>query len=166
MTLLDGDIVRKGLSSELGFSREHRDINILRIGFVAGEITKHGGVTICAVIAPFDAVRRQVRSAVQCHGGFVLVYLSTPLETCERRDPKGLYARARAGLVENFTGISDDYEIPEDADLVVDTREGTPEAAAQQILLYLERRGYLPGRSRSNPREIAARNQPVEAAGR
>jgi adenylyl-sulfate kinase len=166
VTLLDGDIVRKRLSSELGFSREHRDINILRIGFVASEITKHGGITICAVIAPFDAVRRQVRSAVQSHGGFVLVYLSTPLETCESRDPKGLYARARGGLVENFTGISGDYEIPEDADLIVDTREGTPEAAAQQILLYLERRGYLQGRPWSSPREIAARNQPVEVAAR
>jgi len=166
VTLLDGDIVRKLLSSELGFSREHRDMNILRTGFVASEITKHGGITICAVIAPFDAARRQVRSAVQSHGGFVLVYLSTPLETCEQRDPKGLYAKARAGLIRNFTGISDDYEIPEDADLMIDTREGTPEAAAQEILLYLERRGFLQARPWSNPREIHAKNQPLEAVAR
>jgi sulfate adenylyltransferase len=166
VTLLDGDSVRKHLSSELGFSREHRDVNILRIGYVASEITKHGGITICAVIAPFDAVRRQVRSAVQSHGGFVLVYLSTPLETCEQRDPKGLYAKARAGLVQNFTGVSDDYEIPMDAELTIDTREGTPETAAQEILAYLERRGFLQGRPWSNPREAAARNQPVEAVAR
>jgi adenylyl-sulfate kinase len=166
VTLLDGDSVRKHLSSELGFSREDRDINILRIGFVASEITRHGGITICAVIAPFDAVRRQVRSAVQTQGGFVLVYLSTPLETCEQRDPKGLYAKARAGLVQNFTGVSDDYEIPVDADLIFDTSEGTPETAAQEILMYLERKGILQGRPWSNPREIAARNQPVEVAAR
>jgi adenylyl-sulfate kinase len=166
VTLLDGDAVRKLLSSELGFSREHRDMNILRIGFVASEITKHGGITICAVIAPFDAVRRQVRSAVQSHGGFVLVYLSTPLETCEQRDPKGLYAKARAGLIQNFTGISDEYEIPEDADLTIDTREGTPETAAQEILMYLERRGFLRARPWGNPREMNAKNQPLEAVAR
>jgi sulfate adenylyltransferase len=135
-------------------------------GYVASEITKHGGITICAVIAPFDAVRRQVRSAVQSHGGFVLVYLSTPLETCEQRDPKGLYAKARAGLIQNFTGISDDYEIPEDADLTIDTSEGTPKAAAQEILLYLERKGFVRARTWANPRELNAKNQLLEPVAR
>jgi sulfate adenylyltransferase len=99
--------VRKHLSSELGFSREHRDINIRRIGFVASEITKNGGIAICAPIAPYDSTRKEVRAMVQPQGGFILVYVSTPLETCEARDRKGLYAKARAGLVDQFTGISD-----------------------------------------------------------
>jgi len=107
ITLLDGDIVRNHLSSELGFSREHRDINIRRIGFVASEITKNGGIAICAPIAPYDSVRKEVRSMIQPLGGFVLVYLSTPLEVCEERDRKGLYAKARAGIIKQFTGISD-----------------------------------------------------------
>src|SRR5260370_10870794 len=107
VTLLDGDIVRKHLSSELGFSREHRDINIRRIGFVASEITKNGGIAICAPIAPFDAVRKQVRAMIQPHGGFILVHLATPLEVCESRDRKGLYAKPRAVLVQQFTCISD-----------------------------------------------------------
>ena len=106
VTLLDGDIVRKHLSSELGFSREHRDINIRRIGFVASEITKNGGIAICAPIAPYDEVRKQVRAMIQPHGGFILVHLATALEVCEKRDRKGLYAKARAGLVKHFTGIS------------------------------------------------------------
>ncbi len=143
VTLLDGDIVRKHLSSELGFSREHRDINILRIGFVASEITKNGGIAICAPIAPFDAVRKQTRIMIQPHGGFILVHLATPLEVCESRDRKGLYAKARAGLVQQFTGISDPYEVPEDAEVVLDTNEIAPEEAAQQIFLHLERMGFI-----------------------
>lgn len=143
VTLLDGDIVRKNLSSELGFSREHRDINILRIGFVASEITKNGGIAICAPIAPYDTVRKQVRALIQPYGGFVLVHLSTSLEVCESRDRKGLYAKARAGLVQQFTGISDPYEAPQDADVVVDTSDLTPEEAAQQIFLYLQRTGFI-----------------------
>ena len=143
VTLLDGDIVRKHLSSELGFSREHRDINIRRIGFVASEITKNGGIAICAPIAPYDSTRKEVRAMVQPHGGFILVYLSTPLETCEARDRKGLYAKARAGLVKQFTGISDPYEAPNDADAVIDTTDLTPEEAAQEIFLRLERQGYI-----------------------
>jgi sulfate adenylyltransferase len=143
VTLLDGDIVRKHLSSELGFSREHRDINIRRIGFVASEITKNGGIAICAPIAPYDAIRKEVRAVIQPHGGFVLVYLSTPLETCEARDRKGLYAKARAGVVQQFTGISDPYEVPSDADVVIDTADLTPEEAAQEIFLHLERHGYI-----------------------
>jgi sulfate adenylyltransferase len=143
VTLLDGDIVRKHLSSELGFSREHRDINIRRIGFVASEITKNGGIAICAPIAPYDAIRKEVRTMIQPHGGFVLVYLSTPLETCEARDPKGLYAKARAGVIQHFTGISDPYEAPSDAEVVIDTTDVTPEEAAQEIFLHLKRQGYI-----------------------
>jgi len=143
VTLLDGDIVRKHLSSELGFSREHRDINIRRIGFVASEITKNGGIAICAPIAPYDAIRKEVRTMIQPHGGFVLVHLSTPLETCEARDPKGLYAKARAGVIQHFTGISDPYEAPSDAEVVIDTTDVTPEEAAQEIFLHLKRQGYI-----------------------
>ncbi|RMH06317.1 MAG: bifunctional sulfate adenylyltransferase/adenylylsulfate kinase [Nitrospirae bacterium] len=145
VTLLDGDIVRKHLSSELGFSKEHRDINIRRIGFVASEITKNGGIAICAPIAPYDQVRKDVRAMVEPGGGFVLVYVKTPLEVCEARDRKGLYAKARAGLIQQFTGISDPYEIPTDAEVVVDTTELSPEEATQEILLYLEREGYIAG---------------------
>jgi sulfate adenylyltransferase len=143
VTLLDGDIVRKHLSSELGFSREHRDINIRRIGFVASEITKNGGIAICAPIAPYDAVRKEVRTMIQPHGRFVLVYVSTSLKTCEARDPKGLYAKARAGVIQHFTGVSDPYEAPSDAEVVIDTTDVTPEEAAQEIFLHLERQGYI-----------------------
>ena len=143
VTLLDGDLVRKHLSSELGFSKEHRDLNIRRIGFVASEITKNGGIAICAPIAPYDSVRKEVRAAVQPGGGFVLVHLSTGLPACESRDRKGLYAKARAGLVQHFTGISDPYEEPTDAEVVIDTTDLSPEEAAQEILLYLERQGYI-----------------------
>jgi sulfate adenylyltransferase len=143
VTLLDGDLVRKHLSSELGFSKEHRDLNIRRIGFVASEITKNGGIAICAPIAPYDSVRKEVRAAVQLGGGFVLVHLSTGLATCESRDRKGLYAKARAGLVQHFTGISDPYQEPTDAEVVINTGDLSPEDAAQKILLYLERQGYI-----------------------
>jgi sulfate adenylyltransferase len=143
VTLLDGDLVRKHLSSELGFSKEHRDINIRRIGFVASEITKNGGIAICAPIAPYDSVRKEVRRMIEAVGGFVLVYVATPLDVCEQRDRKGLYAKARAGMVKEFTGISDPYEPPEDAQVVIDTAELTPEEAAQEVLLYLEKEGYI-----------------------
>jgi sulfate adenylyltransferase len=143
VTLLDGDLVRKHLSSELGFSKEHRDINIRRIGYVASEITKNGGIAICAPIAPYDSVRKQVREMIQPHGGFILVHVSTPIETCEQRDRKGLYAKARAGLVQNFTGVSDPYEVPADADVTIDTANLTPEEAAQEIILHLEREGFI-----------------------
>nr|MDP9122512.1 bifunctional sulfate adenylyltransferase/adenylylsulfate kinase [Acidobacteriota bacterium] len=142
VTLLDGDIVRKHLSSELTFSKEHRDINIRRIGFVAAEITKNGGIALCAPIAPYDAVRKEVRALVEPHGGFVLVHVATPLAVCEERDRKGLYAKARAGILKEFTGISDPYEVPADAELSIDTAELTVEEAAQEILLFLEREGY------------------------
>jgi sulfate adenylyltransferase len=143
VTLLDGDIVRKHLSSELGFSKEHRDINIRRIGFVASEITKNGGIAICAPIAPYDAIRKDVRAMVEPGGGFLLVHVSTSLEVCEARDRKGLYAKARAGALREFTGISDPYEVPEDADVTIDTTHLTPEEAAQQIILHLESEGYV-----------------------
>jgi len=146
VTLLDGDIVRKNLSSELGFSKEHRDINIKRIGFVASEITKNGGIAICAPIAPYDKIRKEVRNSITPVGGFVLVYVSTPLEVCELRDRKGLYAKARAGIIKDFTGISDPYEPPEDAEIVIDTTDLTPEEEVQKIILHLEREGYIAGR--------------------
>jgi sulfate adenylyltransferase len=145
VTLLDGDIVRRNLSSELTFSREHRDINIRRIGFVASEITKNGGIAICAPIAPYDRVRREVRRMVSERGGFVLVHVSTPLDVCEARDRKGIYAKARAGLVKEFTGISDPYEEPGDAEIVIDTSEATPDQCTQQVLLYLEKEGFITG---------------------
>lgn len=143
VTILDGDLVRKHLSSELGFSKEHRDINIRRIGYVASEITKNGGIAICAPIAPYEAVRKQVRELVEPVGGFVLVHVATPLETCEQRDRKGLYAKARAGIVKEFTGISDPYEAPKNAEVVINTAELSPEESAQEIILHLERQGYI-----------------------
>lgn len=146
VTLLDGDIVRKHLSSELGFSREHRNINILRIGFVASEITKNGGIAICAPIAPYAATRREVREMIAPLGGFIEVHVATPLDICEARDRKGLYAKARAGLLKEFTGISDPYETPEHAEVVIDPNDGTPGEAAQRILLKLESLGYIRGR--------------------
>jgi sulfate adenylyltransferase len=143
VTLLDGDIVRKHLSSELNFSKEHRDINIRRIGFVAAEITKNGGIALCAPIAPYDSVRKEVRQSIEEGGGFVLVHVATPIDVCEERDRKGLYAKARAGILKEFTGISDPYEEPADADLVIDASAMSPEEAAQEILLFLEREGYV-----------------------
>jgi sulfate adenylyltransferase len=143
VTLLDGDLVRKHLSSELGFSKEHRDINIRRIGYVASEITKNGGIAICAPIAPYDATRKAVRHMIEGFGGFVLVHAATTIEVCEQRDRKGLYAKARAGIVKEFTGISDPYEAPADAEVVIDTAQLSPEEAAQMILLHLEREGFV-----------------------
>lgn len=145
VTLLDGDLVRRHLSSELGFSKEHRDINIRRIGFVASEITKNGGIAICAPIAPYDNVRKEVRALVSRGGGFILVHVSTPIEVCEQRDRKGLYAKARAGIVKQFTGISDPYEVPDDAEVTIDTTETMPAEAAQEIILHLEREGFIAG---------------------
>jgi sulfate adenylyltransferase len=143
VTLLDGDPVRKHLSSELGFSKEHRDLNIQRIGYVASEITKNGGIAICAPIAPYDEVRKRVRKMIEPLGGFMLVHVSTPLEVCEDRDRKGLYAKARQGIIKEFTGISDPYEIPADADMSLDTTDISPENAAHRVILHLEREGYI-----------------------
>ena len=143
VTLLDGDIVRKNLSSELTFSKEHRDLNIQRIGFVASEITKNGGIAICAPIAPYTATRRQVRETISPVGGFFEAFVSTPIEVCEQRDRKGLYAMARAGKIKGFTGIDDPYEVPENAEIVIDTAELSPDLAAHRILLTLEKFGYV-----------------------
>ena len=143
VTILDGDLVRKHLSSELGFSKEHRDINIRRIGYVASEITKNGGIAICAPIAPYDSTRKAVRGMIEPVGGFILVHIATSVETCEQRDRKGLYAKARAGILKEFTGISDPYEEPKDADVVINTADLSPEEAAQQIILHMEREGFI-----------------------
>jgi sulfate adenylyltransferase len=143
VTLLDGDVVRQHLSTELGFSRDDRDLNIRRIGFVAAEITKHRGIALCAPIAPYDRTRREVRQMVEGVGGFVLVHVATPLEVCEQRDRKGLYAKARAGLLPQFTGVSHPYEEPRDAEIVIDTQNEPPEEAVRQILEYLYERGFL-----------------------
>ena len=146
VTLLDGDLVRKNLSSELGFSKEHRDLNIRRVGFVASEITRNGGIAICAPIAPYDSIRKEVREMVSPGGGFLLIHAATPIDVCESRDRKGLYAKARAGLIETFTGVSDPYESPEDAEITIDTTDISPGEAVQEIILYLEREGYIGGR--------------------
>jgi sulfate adenylyltransferase len=143
VTLFDGDLVRKHLSSELGFSKEHRDLNIRRIGYVASEITKNRGIAICAPIAPYDGPRKEVRAMIEPVGGFLIVYLCPPIEVCEERDRKGLYAKARAGILKDFTGISDPYEPPTDAEVVINTAELSPEEAAQEIILHLEREGFI-----------------------
>jgi sulfate adenylyltransferase len=143
VTLLDGDLVRKNLSSELTFSKEHRDLNISRIGFVASEIIKNCGIALCAPIAPYAKVRKQVQQLIESRGGFILVHVSTPVKTCEQRDRKGLYAKARAGIIKEFTGISDPYEAPDKADLVFDTTELSPEECVQEIILHLEKEGYI-----------------------
>ena len=143
VTLLDGDVVRRHLSSELGFSKEHRDINIRRIGFVASEITKNGGACICAPIAPYDKVRKDVRAMIEPLGGFFLVHIATPLAVCESRDPKGLYAKARAGILQHFTGVSDPYEIPDDAEITIDTSATTPGDAANIVIQRLRSLGYF-----------------------
>jgi len=143
VSLLDGDIVRKNLSSELGFSKEHRDLNIRRIGYVASEITKNGGIAICAPIAPYTATRRAVRESIAPLGGFVEIHVSTSVEVCEQRDRKGLYALARAGKIKEFTGISDPYEAPENAETVIDTVDISPDLAAHRILVKLESMGFI-----------------------
>jgi len=138
VTLLDGDVVRKHLSSELGFSKEHRDINIRRIGYVASEITKNGGIAICAPIAPYTATRRAVREMIEAFGAFVEVHVATPLEVCEARDRKGLYKLAREGKIKEFTGISDPYEAPAAPELRLETDGFEVDYCAQQVLLKLE----------------------------
>ena len=142
-TLLDGDIVRRYLSSELGFSKEHRDLNVMRVGFVASEITKNRGIAICALIAPYKDVRRQVRELVGQYGDFIEVYVSTPLTVCEQRDRKGLYAQARAGKISGFTGIDDPYEEPKHPEIVIDTTNFTPEESSAKVITYLTEAGYI-----------------------
>jgi len=143
VTLLDGDIVRRNLSSQLSFSKEDRDINVRRIGFVAGEITKNRGIAICAPIAPYNGTRAEIRNAIESYGGFIEVHVSTPINICEKRDRKGMYAKARAGLIKGFTGVDDPYEIPESPEVRIDTADLTPDEAAQEILLFLGQKGYI-----------------------
>jgi sulfate adenylyltransferase len=141
VTLLDGDIVRKNLSSELTFSEEHRNLNVTRIGFVASEITKNGGIALCAPIAPYEESRQKNRKLISRYGGFIEIHIATPLEVCEQRDHKGLYAKARAGLVKGVTGISDPYISPSKPEIIIDTSKMTPAEAVQEIFLYLEEQG-------------------------
>lgn len=145
VTLLDGDVVRKHLSSELGFSKEHRDINIQRIGYVASEITKNGGIAICAPIAPYTKTRRKVREMIEEYGSFIEVHVATSVEECERRDRKGLYKLAREGKIKEFTGISDPYETPEKAELVCETVNVSPDDCAHDVMLKLESMGLIAG---------------------
>jgi sulfate adenylyltransferase len=143
VSLLDGDEVRQHLSAGLDFSRADRDTNIRRIGWVAALVTKHGGIAVCCPIAPYDATRREVRAMVDVVGHFVLVHVATPLRVCEARDPKGLYARARAGEITEFTGVSDPYEPPADADVVLDTTEISVDEAADAVLAHLRTAGLF-----------------------
>ncbi|MEL6519806.1 MAG: bifunctional sulfate adenylyltransferase/adenylylsulfate kinase [Pseudomonadota bacterium] len=143
VTLLDGDIVRKNLSSELGFSKEHRDLNIRRIGYVASEITKNGGIAICAPIAPYASTRRAVREDIEQYGAFVEVHVATSIDECERRDRKGLYKLAREGKIKEFTGISDPYDVPEKPELSLDTESVDVDFCAQQVFLKLESMGLI-----------------------
>jgi sulfate adenylyltransferase len=144
VTLLDGDVVRRLLSAGLGFSRADRELNLARIGFVAAEAARHGGIALCAPIAPYASSRARMRQlALDAGADFLLVWVATPLAECERRDRKGLYARARTGEIDSFTGISDPFEPPTDADLVLDTTDLTPEQAAEAVLGLLRARGYL-----------------------
>jgi sulfate adenylyltransferase len=143
VSLLDGDIVRRHLSSELNFSREHRDINVRRIGFVASEITKNRGIAICAPIAPYQRTRDEIRKAIEHYGGFFEIHVSTPITECEKRDRKGMYAKARAGLLKGFTGVDDPYETPKTPELRIDTSHITPEEAAREVLLLLSRKKFV-----------------------
>ena len=160
VTSLDGDVVRRNLSAGLTFSREDRETNIRRIGWVAAEISRHGGVAVCSPIAPFDETRRQVRAMVEDAGGaFFLVHVATPLEECERRDRKGLYAKARRGEIPEFTGISSPYEEPTDAAVRVDTTGRSIEEALDDVLAALEESGHLDLRAadatETRPRMVA-----------
>ncbi len=143
VTMLDGDVVRTHLSSELGFSKEDRSINVRRVGYVAGEITRHGGIVICSLIAPYEADRLANREMISSLGGYVEVHVSTPLEVCEARDEKGLYAKARLGIINDFTGISDPYEAPSNPELVIDTSQAELSACVDVIVDKLKQLGYL-----------------------
>jgi sulfate adenylyltransferase len=143
VSLLDGDIVRRNLSSNLSFSKEDRDTNVRRIGFVASEITKNRGIAICAPIAPYENTRKEIRATIEAYGGFVEVHVSTPIGVCEKRDRKGMYAKARAGLIKGFTGVDDPYEVPDSPEIRIDTTNLTPNEAAQEILLFLGEGGYI-----------------------
>jgi len=142
-TILDGDVVRTHLSKGLGFSKEGRSTNIQRIGYVASEITKHRGIAVCAPIAPYEADRQINRELISQYGGYIEVFVDTPLEICEQRDVKGLYAKARAGIIKGFTGIDDPYEAPENAEVLCKAGEQTVEDSVEKILDKLFELGYL-----------------------
>ena len=142
LTVLDGDVVRTHLSKGLGFSKEDRDTNILRIGYVAGEIARHNGTVICAAISPYAQTRNEVKKMVGAER-FIEVFMDTPLEVCEDRDVKGLYAKARAGEIKGFTGIDDPYEAPRDPEIRLTTENKTPEETAKDVIDYLEEKGFL-----------------------
>ena len=142
VTLLDGDVVRTHLSKGLGFSKEDRDTNIRRIGFVASEIVRHDGAVICAVVSPYESTRNEVKEQIG-PDSFVLVYVATPLEECERRDTKGLYAKARRGEIRGMTGIDDPYERPSTPDIVMHTTNRDPGACADEIERLLEGKGFI-----------------------
>ncbi|MGV3739841.1 MAG: bifunctional sulfate adenylyltransferase/adenylylsulfate kinase [Gammaproteobacteria bacterium] len=143
ITLLDGDVIRRNLSNGLGFSKADRDIQIRRIGYVAAEITKHGGIAICAAIAPYSELRQQIRSTINEYGGFIEIYVATPLSVCKKRDIKGLYRQAELGLIQHFTGVSDPYEEPVNPEITIDTSVMTVHDAVQKIFSYLITQGYF-----------------------
>jgi sulfate adenylyltransferase len=142
LTILDGDVVRTHLSKGLGFSKDDRDTNILRIGFVAGEIVRHSGTVLCAAVSPYSQTRNEVKNMVG-HDSFIEVFVNTPLEVCETRDIKGLYAKARAGEIKGFTGIDDPYEAPRDPEITLDTVTYSPDENARKIVEYLASRGFI-----------------------
>ena len=140
VTRIDGDVLRGMLSSDLGFSRRDRELNLKRASYVAGEVVKHGGTVVCAMIAPYQQARDQAKAHVEsCGGRFVEVYLSTPLEVCESRDPKGMYAQARQGVIQGFTGIDSPFEVPSAPDITLNTVDATPAQSLQQLWLELEK---------------------------
>lgn len=143
ITFLDGDVIREHLSKGLGFSKEDRDENVKRVGFVASEIVKHGGIVICSLIAPYRDARRYVRGLVEHYGEFMEIFVDTSVEECERRDTKGLYAKARQGLIQGFTGINDPYETPEHPELIVRTEENSPEQLVDLIVAHLSEKGFF-----------------------
>lgn len=143
ITFLDGDVIRDNLSKGLGFSKEDRDTNVRRVGFVASEVVRHGGIVICSLIAPYRDARRSVRGMIEHYGEFIEVYVQTSIDECARRDTKGLYEKARQGLIKNFTGIDDPYEEPENPELIAKTEEATPEELVSEIIEYLRVRGVM-----------------------
>jgi sulfate adenylyltransferase len=143
VTLLDGDVMRTSFSEELGFSKEDRDKNVLRMGYVAAEIVRHGGVVICAAVSPYRATRNEVRNMVSTAGGYMEIFVDTPLAVCEQRDTKGLYARARRGEIQGFTGIDDPYEPPRNPEMRLETVQIDPEANARRIVQYLVNNGFV-----------------------
>jgi sulfate adenylyltransferase len=163
ITVLDGDVVRTHLSKGLGFSPEDRDTNILRIGFVAGEIARHGGAIICAAISPYRSTRNEARKMVG-EERFIEVYVDTPIEVCESRDVKGMYARARRGQITGFTGVDDPYEVPMNPEITLYTVDSTPEENARKIVAYLEERGFILPDGNGYKAGSDEAEQPVETA--